>query len=187
MTNLKLLAFDGSTRKGSFNRMLLNEAIAELKKHGASVTQIKLTEMPLPFMDEDLEDREGIPANGKKLIELFNTHHGIVIASPEYNGNIPAILKNAIDWVSRADENPFTLKPIFLLGASSGMFAASRSNSILKQNLMHLGAAVQPMSVLVPNGDKSFDAGGKLTNEISRKQLVTACGKFMEWAAKFVK
>ena len=68
---------------------------------GAEVTRISLGDYPLPIMDEDLEKEKGIPENAVKLGRLIAAHDGLLIATPEYNGSLPPLLKNSIDWVSR--------------------------------------------------------------------------------------
>ena len=68
---------------------------------GAEVTRISLADYPLPIMDEDLESEKGVPENAVKLARLIAAHDALLIATPEYNGSIPPLLKNTIDWVSR--------------------------------------------------------------------------------------
>src|SRR4051794_35159357 len=96
----RILAFAGSTRTESYNKKLVPIAVAGARAEGAEVTLIDLRDFPLPLFDQDLE-AQGTPANAGKLKELFLAHHGLLIASPEYNSSITAVLKNAIDWVSR--------------------------------------------------------------------------------------
>ena len=97
----RILAFASSTRRESFNKKLVAIAAQGAREAGAEVTLINLKDFPLPLFDQDLEAEQGIPENGKRLKKLFIDHDGLLIASPEYNGSFPAILKNAIDWVSR--------------------------------------------------------------------------------------
>src|SRR5580692_8631770 len=97
----RILAFAASTRRESFNKKLITVAAQGARKAGAEVTLIDLKDFPLPLYDQDLEAEQGMPENGKKLKKLFIDHDGLLIASPEYNSSLPAVLKNAIDWVSR--------------------------------------------------------------------------------------
>jgi chromate reductase, NAD(P)H dehydrogenase (quinone) len=97
----RILAFAGSLRRESFNKKLVPIAAKGARDAGAEVTLISLEDFPLPLFDQDLEARQGMPENGMKLKQLFIDHDGLLIASPEYNSSITAVLKNAIDWVSR--------------------------------------------------------------------------------------
>ena len=62
-------------------------------------------DLPLPLFDQDLESEQGMPENGARLKKWFIDHDGLLIAAPEYNSSITAVLKNAIDWVSRQAPN----------------------------------------------------------------------------------
>src|SRR5215471_14352597 len=94
----RILAFAGSLRRDSFNKKLVPIAAKGAGEAGAEVTLIALKDFPLPLFDQDLEAEQGMPQNGKKLKELFIDHDGLLIAAPEYNSSITAVLKNAIDW-----------------------------------------------------------------------------------------
>ena len=97
---VRLLAFAGSTRAGSLNQALLDLAVAEARRQGAEVTSIRLKDFDLPLYDGDLEASD-FPAKARELKGLFRAHHGVLIASPEYNGSVSGVLKNAIDWATR--------------------------------------------------------------------------------------
>src|SRR5882724_2223682 len=96
--NPKILAFAGSARTASFNKRLVRIAVAGAQAAGAEVTLIDLRDFPLPVMDQDLEEREGLPENARKLKELFLQHQGLLISSPENNSSMSALFKNTIDW-----------------------------------------------------------------------------------------
>src|SRR5260370_42637826 len=97
----RILAFAASARSESFNKKLVAITAQGARQAGAEVTLIDLEDFPLPLFDQDLEAEQGMPENGKELKKLFIDHDGLLIASPEYNSSITAVLKNAIDWVSR--------------------------------------------------------------------------------------
>jgi len=98
---LKILAFAGSARNGSFNKKLITIAAQAAQKAGALVTLIDLKDYPMPLFDQDSETQSGLPENAKKLKELMAKHDGFFISAPEYNSSITPLLKNAIDWASR--------------------------------------------------------------------------------------
>ncbi len=94
----RILAFAGSLRRESFNKKLPAIAVTGARKAGADeVTFINLEDFPLPLFDEDLESEQGMPENGARLKKLFIDHDGLLIAAPEHNSSITAVLKNAID------------------------------------------------------------------------------------------
>ncbi|MGN6142015.1 MAG: NADPH-dependent FMN reductase, partial [Mesorhizobium sp.] len=90
----KILVFAGSIRTGAFSGRTADVAQKALALEGAEVTRLSLADYPLPIMDEDLEKESGIPDNAMKLARQIAGHDGVLIASPEYNGSIPPLLKN---------------------------------------------------------------------------------------------
>src|SRR5215204_5803529 len=116
-----ILAFSGSARRGSLNKKLLAVVVAATREAGAEVTLLDFRELPIPLYDGDLEDAQGLPANAQKLVDLITQHQGLLIASPEYNSQMTPLLKNAIDWCTRADENPLQGKVAAVVSASPGM------------------------------------------------------------------
>ena len=103
MSNPRILVFAGSTRAASLHRQLAQRATEALRRAGMDATFADLRDYPMPLYDGDLEDGSGVPATAKALKELFREADGFVIASPEHNGSYTALLKNAIDWVSRPE------------------------------------------------------------------------------------
>ena len=167
----RVLAFSGSARRDSLNKKLLAVAVEATRTAGAEVTLIDFKAMPLPMYDGDLEDAEGMPANAQKLVELVTQHAGLLIASPEYNSQITPLLKNAIDWCTRADENPLKGKVVAIVSASPGMFGGIRSQTLLRQLLTHVGCHVVPVTCVLPQADKAFDDQGALKDERTRKSV----------------
>ena len=97
----KILALAGSTRRASFNKMLVRIAAAGARSAGGDVTLIDLADYALPLFDEDMEAEHGLPPNGRKIKDLLLSHQGLLISAPEYNSSITAVLNSAIDWDSR--------------------------------------------------------------------------------------
>ena len=182
MGQIKILAFAGSLRSGSFNKKLLLQVCDQLKETGCEVSYLDLKSLQLPIYDGDLEDSEGMPAGGQKLIESIVAADAIVIASPEYNSSISGALKNAIDWASRASKNPFNGKVIGLVGTSTGWFGAVRSLTQLRLILNHLRAVVIPAQVTIPNAEESFNAQGKLNSESHSKLIKSMVGELVSFA-----
>lgn len=167
---VKILAFAGSNRRDSWNRRLLDRAVTLAGAAGATVTSVALADYPLPLMDEDLEARDGLPDNAIRLKALFRSHDALLIASPEYNSSIPPLLKNTLDWVSRAWQGesglvPYQNKVAALLAASPGQFGGMRMLPHLRQVLNALGVLVLPGQFSLPQADRAFDGAGRLRDE----------------------
>jgi len=187
MAQLTVLAICGSLRKNSYNKKLLLAACTNLKEEQCEINNLDLKQIDLPLFDQDIEDATGLPQGAVKLIDAIRTAQAVVIGCPEYNSGITGALKNAIDWASRADKNPFTDKIVLLVGTSPGHFAAIRSAMNTRGILTHLGAFVIPTQVNIPYADKAFDKEGNLTDPMHQKILKAACLKLTETAKSFAK
>ncbi|MES2590766.1 MAG: NAD(P)H-dependent oxidoreductase [Bacteroidota bacterium] len=166
----KILAFAGSTRKGSYNKKVLKIAVEAAQQAGAEVTVIDLKDYPMPLFDGDLEKEEGIPENGKKLMDLMIEHQGFLIASPEYNSSISGVLKNSIDWASRPvkgmkDLKAFEGKVACLMSASPGALGGLRGLVTVRSILGNIKVIVLPQQVAVSKADQAFDEDGKMKDE----------------------
>jgi len=178
----KILLFAGSIRKGAYSGKVADCAQKELAMQGAEVTRISLADYPLPIMDEDLEEEKGIPENAYKLARLMASNDAILICTPEYNGSMPPLLKNTIDWVSRIskDTNGKPLKPypgkvVGICSSSNGHFAGIRSANHLRAVLSHIQMEVIAPQVSVPNGAEAFDEDGEFKDERLRKGMHRLC------------
>jgi NAD(P)H-dependent FMN reductase len=165
----RILAFAGSARRESLNKKLLAAAVEATRAAGAAVTALDLNDLPMPLYHGDLEDEQGMPENAKKFVEMILAHDGLLIASPEYNSQITPLLKNTIDWATRADDNPFKGKVAAVVSASPGNFGAIRAMTQVRSLLTHLGCVVVPAQCILPNADKAFDDQGKLKDERTQK------------------
>jgi NAD(P)H-dependent FMN reductase len=172
----KILAFAGSLRSGSFNRKLVRIAAQGARAAGAEVAEIDLRDIPMPLYDGDIEREQGLPPNAKLFKQLLIEHKGILISSPEYNTAITAVLKNAIDWASRAEpgESPllaFKGKVGGLMSASPGNFGGVRSLAMLRAILSHLGVIVVPTQLGIARANEAFDGDGNLLDERQRETI----------------
>src|ERR1700744_3355694 len=101
--SVALVAFSGSARRDSHNRKAVEIAAEGARKAGAAVRMLSLLDFDLPLYDADKEEAEGLPQSVAALRNICIAADGYLIAAPEYNGSLPALLKNAIDWISRPD------------------------------------------------------------------------------------
>lgn len=164
MKSVKLLAFAGSTRTESFNKKLLAAAIPYAEAAGAAVTVVDLRDFPMPLYDGDLEESDGVPKSAVALKELVTSHHGLLLACPEYNGSFSAVLKNTLDWLSR-QKGTFNGQTAALLSASPGALGGLRGLVHVRSVLTNLGVLVSPQQAAVGGAFKQFDDSGALSDE----------------------
>lgn len=174
MASAKILAFAGSVRRESFNRRLLPAAIKGAREAGAEVTHIELADYPLPLFDQDMEARDGLPANARKLKDLFKAHGGLLLACPEYNGSITPLLKNTLDWVSRKDgaeagSVPYKRKAAGLLSASDGRWGGIRGLTQVRHTLTILGCLVLPEQYCLSAAGQAYDEAGNIKDDKVRQ------------------
>ena len=166
----RLLAFAGSLRSPSLNKKLVAIAARGARDAGAEVTSIDLRDLPMPIYDGDDESEHGLPENARTFKRLLMEHHGVLIATPEYNSQFPAVLKNAIDWGSRRenDEKPlaaFTGKVAGVMSASPGALGGLRGQALLRSQLAYLGMVIVPARIGVGRAGDAFDSEGELKDE----------------------
>ena len=157
----RILALSGSSRRGSLNQKLLDQAALGARAAGAEVTSIRLSDFKLPIYDADSEAEHGLPKGAQLLNALLAGHQGLLIATPEHNGGYTALLKNSLDWMSRADGFPAG-KVAALVSASPGLLGGVKSQLSLQIVLSKLGVHVIPESFALGAAHQLFDADGGL-------------------------
>lgn len=182
----KILVFAGSTRSGSLSARLAGHVARELSLMNAESTLISLADYEMPLYNGDLEKDQGVPENAKKLKGMMLAHHGVYIASPEYNASMSPLLKNAIDWVSRAKEpagNPYRTCTFALGATSDGRFGGYRGLYHLRQSLeLGLSALVIPEQIAIAGAGSAFDERGALKDEGNQKILKAQLEKLISMA-----
>ena len=128
----RILAFAGSSRRESWNRKVLDVAVAGAREAQAEVTVVNLADYPMPIYNADWHAEHGVPPAMLELRALMMAANGLLIASPEYNTSITPLLKNTIDWLSQdvngeGGDAPFRGKVGGLMGASNGAFGTIRA------------------------------------------------------------
>ncbi len=180
----RILAFAGSARRESLNRKLLAEVVAAARAAGGETTLVDLNDYVLPLYHGDLEDASGLPENAVRLIALLRGHDALLIASPEYNSQLTPLLKNTIDWCTRADDdNPFAGKVAAVVSASPGAFGGIRSMTAARALLTHLGCHVIPAQCILPAAHKAFGSDGKLLEERPRQAVAAVAAELVRVAA----
>ena len=173
----RILGLCGSLRAASYNAGLLRAAM-EVAPGECPVLPGSIHEVPL--FNADDEAAEGLPVAVKTLQAQLAEASGLLLVTPEYNGGIPGVFKNAIDWMSRGEGGKaFRGKPVALIGASPGGFGTILSQSHWLPVLRQLGA--QPWfgsKLMVSRAGKAFDEAGNLTDETVRDQLTGVLASF---------
>lgn len=182
--SLTLVAFSGSLRRDSYNRLLVEHAACGAESAGAKVCRIALKDFSLPIYDWDTERERGIPEGACALKEICTHAAGYLIAAPEYNGSLSAALKNALDWLSRplpgSDETALSLtafrnKAAGILSTSPGAWGGVRGLAHVRQILSGMGVLVVAEQLAVPRASEAFDAQGYLVDP-SQRTLAEAIG-----------
>jgi chromate reductase len=163
---IKVVAFCGSLRKASFNRMALNAFIERLP----AGTSAQIIEIDWPLYNADIQ-AQGFPDKVQAAQKAMIEADGLVLVTPEYNYGPSGVLKNAIDWLSRMTPQPFAAKPIAMFGASGGVLGTARAQYQLRQIMVFLdGRPVNKPEVMIGAAQNRF-ADGKLTDEATAKLL----------------
>ena len=175
----RILAIPGSLRLGSYNRRLLLE-IAKALRGRAEVEIFDLH--PIPMYNQDM-DVDGGPEVVRDLKRRVAEADAVIFATPEYNGSVPGVLKNAIDWLSRpAGQSVLRDKPVAILGASTGRGATQRAQEHLRFVLSRIGARVfESAQVQMSGAGERFAEDGSLADEVSREQLRAFTDGVLSW------
>lgn len=173
------LAFSGSTRAGSFNQTLVVEAVSLAREAGMDVKVIDLKNYEIPFYNADLEAKEGMPLKAKQFRRLMVESDVILVASPEYNGSLSAILKNAIDWASRSEDGApsreaFKGKKFVIMSTSPGAGGGARGLAHLRAIIENIGGTVVSQQIVIPNAYTAFDQKGLLKDLNQKAELQQA-------------
>jgi chromate reductase len=174
---MNILFFSGSLRGDSYNKKILNIALKLVEGNGHRPTLLDLKEFPFPLYNQDIQDAYGIPESVKKMSEQIALSDALIIATPEYNGSIPGVLKNCIDWLSRVDPVTIKGKQLLLLAASPSFLGGVRGLWHTRIPFEILGVHVYPTMFMVPKADVAFDVNNQLVDLKKMKeleQLVTA-------------
>ena len=165
--SINVIGIAGSLREGSYNRGLIRAA-KELAPPNVTIEPFELR--GVPFYDGDLEEQWD-PPEVRALKDSIASSDALLLATPEYNAGIPALLKNAIDWASRSPEgyreSAIYGKPVAIMGGGG----AARAQEQLVQVLGVLGVDIVQPQVAVPQIWDKFDENGRLVDEPIREEI----------------
>ncbi len=181
-SSLTVVAICGSLRKGSYNAALLRTAIG-LKPASMTIeTFNRIGEFPLYNADVQAQ---GIPQAVQDLGARIRAADGVLFVTPEYNYSVPGVLKNAIDWASRLQPQPFLGKPICIMGAAAGALGTGRAQYDLRRMMVFLDAVVMNKpEVFVGVAHTKFNDEGVFTDEAGKGFVKQALESFVHWIKK---
>ncbi|WP_459547461.1 NAD(P)H-dependent oxidoreductase [Nocardia sp. X0981] len=123
MSQAHIVVLVGSLRGDSISRQVA-EAAAATAPAGAELS-IYEGLADIPFYNEDIDIADAVPATAAALRDAVAASDGLLLVTPEYNGTLPAVLKNAIDWLSRPyGTGAISGKPVAVVSGSISPNAA---------------------------------------------------------------
>ena len=168
---MRILAIPGSVRRDSHNARLLRY----MAERAPARVEIEIWEglKSIPPYDED-DDGDMVPAPVAGLRGEIAAADALLFATPEYNGSVPGVLKNAIDWASRPRAStPLQNKPAAVVGATTGAFGAVWAQQELRKVLRTAGARVVDAELPVARIQEAFDDFGNLKIDQHHEQIDT--------------
>lgn len=175
----------GSTRRGSFNLMLLRAAV-DAASAGTSIEIASIRDIPL--YDGDLEAEHGVPGPVQQLKDRIAAADGLLIVTPEYNNSLPGVLKNAIDWLTRPPADiprVFRGRPVAVIGATPGMGGTALAQAAWLPVLRTLG--MRPWfeaRLMISDAGKVFDSEGRVADAKIRDRVRSFVQGFAAFAGR---
>jgi len=179
LARINIMGMAGSLRQASYNRAALRAAM-ELLPAEANLDIVDLA--PIPFFNEDLES-QSLPEPVLDLAARAKKADALLLCTPEYNYSVAPVMKNAIDWLSRASTGePISGKPVALMSASIGMFGGARAQYHLRQTCVVVNLLpLNKPEVFIMQAQNKFDADLKLTDEYTRGAIKKLLQALVDW------
>ncbi|MGY3564952.1 NADPH-dependent FMN reductase [Sinomonas sp. RB5] len=137
----EILTLVGSLRTESVNSKFAHVAAASAPE-GTAVTTFEGLE-EIPFYNEDLDVEGKVPAKAAELRAAVAAADGLLLVTPEYNGTMPAVINNAIDWISRPfGASSATGTKAAVIGTSAGQYGGVWAHDDVRKSLKVAGAEV---------------------------------------------
>lgn len=176
---VRYLVFSASLRRGSLNTQLAGLAARVIGGRGGDVDVATMADFNSPSFDFDVLEESGPPPGARELDRRLLASDAFVIASPEYNASIPGALKNAIDWVSRFNPQPFNERHGLLLSASPSMAGGNRGLWSLRIPFEHLGARIYPDMFSLAQAHRAFGDDGRIADAQLQQRFEANIANFM--------
>ena len=175
---VRYLVFGASLRTGSLNARLAGLAAETIEANGGSVDRASMADFDSPSFNGDVLDESGPPSGAREFNRRLVGCDAFVISSPEYNASMPGVLKNAVDWVSRIEPQPFNEMHGLLLSASPSMAGGNRGLWSLRIPFEHLGARIYPDMFSLAQAHRAL-VDGHLADERLQHRFETNVVNFM--------
>lgn len=179
-TPVRILVFSASLRADSFNTKLAKLASQVIEKNGGIVDYANISDFDCPSFNQDLEKDDFHPAGALEFKNRLLQNDAFIIASPEYNGSMPGILKNSIDWVSRFRPQPFNERHAFLMSASPSMGGGNHGLWSLRTPLVKLGTDVFSAMFSLATAHNALTSDGKIADETLAKRFEMTLVAFLQ-------
>ncbi|MGE5683334.1 MAG: NADPH-dependent FMN reductase [Bacillota bacterium] len=176
---MNFLVFSASLRNDSLNTRLAKLAALIIDKCGSKADYAQMSEFDCPSFNQDLQSDISHPAAAEEFRKRLLANDAFIISSPEYNGSMPGLLKNAIDWVSRFRPQPFNGRHALLMSASPSMGGGNKALWSLRIPLEHLGTRVFPDMFSLAIAHKAFSHDGNIADETLAKRFEDNIVAFM--------
>ncbi|MEU1625395.1 NAD(P)H-dependent oxidoreductase [Streptomyces sp. NPDC020096] len=176
---LRVLVFGAALRAESTNARLAALMARLIADTGAAVDHATMHDFDMPLYDGDVEAAHGLPGGALALRDRLDQSDAFAISSPEYNGSVPGVLKNAIDWVSRGRPQPFKTKHALLVSASPSLIGGNRGLWALRVPLEHLGTRVYPDMFSLAKAHQGFTEDGRLADSGLQQRLTETVQAFL--------
>ncbi|SPT74347.1 NADPH azoreductase [Arcanobacterium haemolyticum] len=172
----KIGIFVGSRRNGSWNQKVADD-LTTLLPETFETCQIEIHN--LPFYESEWDQPETLPEPVRIARKIAEECDGFIFITPEYNRSIPAVIKNALDILSRPyGSTRFTGKPTLIATATPGAMGGFGANRDLRTVLSFLDAhLIQQPEIHLSFVHQLYDAHGQL-NSATQEFLEGAVAKF---------
>lgn len=184
MRPLKILGISGSLRAQSFNTAALNAAKELLGEDDLANVELEIADISsIPVFNQDAMATP--PASVKILAQQIMEADAILFSTPEYNYSLPGGLKNAIDWVSRQNPQPFSDKPAAIMSASMGFLGGARVQYDLRKIMVFLNVHfINQPEVMIAQAHTRFDEKGSLTDDATRQIIKKQLSALVAWTKR---
>jgi NAD(P)H-dependent FMN reductase len=185
----KIVAISGSLRQKSFNAILAKVAAKSAMYAGAEVEVLSLADYDIPLFNEDLES-DPVPSGVQALKDKIGDADAVIVVSPEYNGSISGVFKNALDWISRtqADQQPaFRDTTVALLSTSPGGLGGIRGLNHARDIFVGLGSLVLTTQVAIGSAYQAFNDAGEIVDEGMSARVESLAKELVETSKKLMK
>lgn len=179
-----LLFVSGSQRRESWNSRLLRD-VAQRLDGRCRIDMLEPADVDLPLFNQDLEDSRELIARAAALHRRFNASDGMVVASPEYNGQLTPYLMNIVAWVSRLAhvdgrfDNPFCDHPLLLSSTSTGRSGGAMAMPHARALFGYVGCLIVGGSICVPHADQAWTGAGYAFDPFFDEHIATTTERFV--------